>query len=126
MSVSGTVASGMGRGRIFMSAKEYKDQFAKALGINSFDGTFNIRVSEKEVSELKAIKGIRIEGFERDGRSFGGLTAFHATISGMKCALVIPDRSAHTNVIELIADRNLRESLGLKDGDHVSVEITTQ
>jgi CTP-dependent riboflavin kinase len=38
-------------------------------------------------------------------------------------ALILPLRSHYTDIIELIAPQNLRESLGLKDGDLVHVEV---
>ena len=69
----------------------------------------------------------RIRGFLRDGISFGGATAFHAIISNavekVDCAVLIPDLTRHTDVVEVISGMFLREGLNLSDGDHATIEI---
>jgi riboflavin kinase len=76
-------------------------------------------------------KAQRIHGFERDGTSFGGATAFSATISAEwdvesePCAILIPDLTRHTDVVEIIAVAFLREAMDLHDGDEVTVTLST-
>ena len=64
----------------------------------------------------------RVRGFLRDGVSFGGATAFLALLesgdSTVECALLIPDLTRHTDVVEVIACAFLREKLSLED-DHI-------
>ncbi len=125
----GTVVTGLGKGRYFMSAKEYKDQFISKLGIDPYHGTLNLRVDAASASELSMLKssyGIIIEGFSREGKVFGAVKAFEASLSGVRCALVIPEKTSHTDVFELVANKNLREELSLKDGDIVEVSVSTQ
>ncbi|MCK5309972.1 MAG: DUF120 domain-containing protein, partial [Thermoplasmata archaeon] len=39
------------------------------------------------------------------------------------CAIIIPDRSHHTDVLEIISAGQLRKKLKLKDGDSIQVKI---
>jgi CTP-dependent riboflavin kinase len=61
----------------------------------------------------------------RDGVSFGGATAFLAVLesgdSTVECALLIPDLTRHTDVVEVIACSFLREKLALVDNDIIQV-----
>jgi riboflavin kinase len=70
----------------------------------------------------------RINGFERDGKSFGGATAFRAKISKDKlkwidCAILIPDLTRHVKTAEIISTSFLRESLPCKDGDEIHINL---
>ena len=81
-----------------------------------------------EGSDVVGLEPIRIQGFERDGKSFGGATAFLASISidseiWTKCALLIPDLTRHTKTAEIISNSFLRESLPCDDGDEVWIRI---
>ena len=73
-------------------------------------------------------KPFRIKGFERDGKSFGGATAFLAKISSdnknwIDCAILIPDLTRHTETAEVISGSFLRESLPCKDGDRLEIKL---
>jgi len=74
------------------------------------------------------IESIRIAGFERDGRSFGGATAFPAEISTdgenwVDCAILIPDLTRHTETAEVISSAFLRERLPCEDGESVTLRL---
>ena len=107
MQLAGTVTSGLGRAHVFMAQRHYPEQFKSVLGSGAWPGTLNVDVLEEDISsyrELRILAGldegestsdiepVRIAGFERDGRSFGGATAFPASISAngddwIECAL---------------------------------------
>ena len=74
-----------------------------------------------------SIEAHRIEGFERDGKSFGGATAFRATFhsngDSVDCAVLIPDLTRHYDVAEIISAKFLREHFSIEDGDEVSIEL---
>ena len=75
-----------------------------------------------------SIEAHRIEGFERDGKSFGGATAFKGRIrrSGGKweeCAILVPDLTRHTSTAEVISGAFLRETLPCSDGEEVEIEL---
>ena len=74
----------------------------------------HICLEEGEISHHT--NSFRIKGFERDGKSFGGATAFLAKISvdnenWIECAILIPDLTRHTETAEVISGSFLRESL---------------
>jgi len=141
--ISGTVSSGLGRAHVFMAQKHYQSQFKGVLGVGAWPGTLNVEVGSEslgEFSQLRVISGLdeglptesveplRIGGFERDGKSFGGATAFRGKIrnSGggwVDCAILIPDLTRHTSTAEVISGAFLRESLPCSNGDLVDIDI---
>ena len=141
--IQGKVASGLGRAQVFMSQPHYQDQFRDVLGATAWPGTLNIEVIGENLETytgLRAVAGLcdgdniegvephRINGFEREGRSFGGATAFLASISKdgsswYDCAMLIPDLTRHTETAEIIASSFLRELLPVNDGDFVSLLV---
>ena len=154
MLLTGTVSSGLGRAHIFMSQQHYQEQFRGFLGHTAWPGTLNVAVEGEVLAKYIALRnkaGIdtldadedalklsqtidvsninstRIRGFLRDGVSFGGATAFKATISCMdksvQCAILIPDLTRHIDVIEIISGTFLREYFNIEDGAKVSVEL---
>jgi riboflavin kinase len=104
----------------------YRRQFKRTLGFNPYPGTFDLKLSGESI-ELKGIldssPGKRIEGFKTHERTFGPVKYFLAKLHGMRVAIVLPTRSTHTDIIELIAEKNIRKALKLKDGDRVEVEV---
>ena len=89
----------LGRAHVFMAQSHYQDQFKTVLGSGAWPGTLNVDILDENISittKLVSIAGLeederrkkaqtiesnRIAGFERDGTSFGGATAFPASIS---------------------------------------------
>jgi riboflavin kinase, archaea type len=124
--IAGAVASGLGEGRYYLSQPGYVVQFQERLGYAPFPGTLNIRVGPKELLTVGTVKhwaGIRIDGFQASGRTFGGATCFPAHLRGQASHLIVPDRTHYQDVVELVAPVSLRETLRLKDGDQVEVGV---
>jgi riboflavin kinase len=122
----GQVASGLGEGRYYLSQPGYVLQFSERLGYPPYPGTLNIRVPPSEMVRVGAVKewkGIRIDGFQASGRTFGGATCYVGHLSGRPAHLIVPDRTSHKDVVEFVAPEFLREALTLKDGDTIDVEI---
>ena len=95
-------------------------------GIDTLDAPAEAREAAKncDVSEYERI---RIRGFLRDGVSFGGASAFKGRITNgediIECALLIPDLTRHMDVIEVISIHFLRETLGVSDGDRITLSL---
>ena len=143
MQLSGTVTSGLGRAHVFMAQSHYQEQFKTVLGSGAWPGTLNVDILDEDISiyrELRILAGldegetsaniesIRIAGFERDGRSFGGATAFPASISSdgenwIECAILIPDLTRHTKTAEVISSAFLREILPCSDDEMVILRL---
>ena len=140
MRLQGIVSSGLGRAHIFMAQHHYQEQFKTIIGRTAWPGTLNIAVEGDSLTEYRKLrvsaglddegassdkKSYRIKGFDRDGVSFGGATAFLAIIesntSSHPCAILIPDLTRHEDVVEIIAGNFLREGCQVVDGDTVSI-----
>ena len=143
MHLSGRVSSGLGRAHVFMAQPHYQEQFKQVLQVSAWPGTLNLDMDGSSLSDYKNLRilsgleegeishntnSFRIKGFERDGKSFGGATAFLAKISvdeknWIECAILIPDLTRHTETAEVISGSFLRESLPCKDGDKLEIKL---
>ena len=120
LTISGVVASGLGEGAFYMRQKGYKDQFRKKLWFEPYEGTLNLKIQGGDLARLEILRenpGIEISGFEGAGRTFGGAKCFLSTLGHLDCAIIMPIRSHHSEVVEVISKHYLRGALGLKDGD---------
>lgn len=127
--IQGTVSGGLGEGQYYLAQPEYLSQIEEKLGFRPFPGTLNITVAEDEYSKMDLVPQsaiIQIGGFEADGRTFGRADCIPAEIAGTECAIVIPQRSHHRDVLEIISEKRLRKMLALEDGDRVMVRIELQ
>ena len=126
LTIRGRVVTGLGEGRYYISREGYRKAFSKLLGFDPFPGTLNIEVDpldREKVSELKDMDGLMIEEFQSEGRTFGAVKCFRATLGGAETAAIFPLRSHHVHVIELISPVGLREKLSLVDGQDVQVVL---
>ncbi|HVP24913.1 MAG TPA: DUF120 domain-containing protein [Methanomicrobiales archaeon] len=126
-SLTGSVISGLGEGRYYMSLPTYREQFCRILGKDPFPGTLNLRLSSASRDVKRKVDGLawtRIQGFVQDGRTFGEARTLACRIGDIPCAIVVPGRSHYPDdVIELISPVELRAALDLSDGDLVTVEV---
>jgi riboflavin kinase len=125
--LNGTVVSGIGEGKYYMSLGPYKEQFNTHLGFEPYPGTFNIRLSSSSIpvrKKIEALDWIRIKGFSTDGRTFGDAKCLPCRIGTISCGIVMPGRTHYPeDIIEVIAPVALRRKLGVEDTDTVTVEV---
>ena len=125
--LNGTVVSGIGEGKYYMSLGPYKEQFNTHLGFEPYPGTFNIRLSTPSIpvrKKIEALDWIRIKGFSTDGRTFGDAKCLPCRIGSISCGIVMPGRTHYPeDIIEVIAPVALRRKLGVEDTDTVTVEV---
>lgn len=122
----GNVQSGLGEGRYYISRKYYIVQFQEKLGFIPYLGTLNIKIKpsfENVMRRLRSSSGIHIDGFRTEDRTFGPVKAFSARINDQKCAVILPERSVYSDILEVISEEYLRGRFELADGDEVSVEV---
>lgn len=124
--LSGQVVSGVGEGSYYVGQEGYREQFKREFGFDPYLGTLDLKL-DKASMELRAtlleLPSKQIGGFSTPERTFGAVKCFPATLRGTKAVVVLPSRSHYSDVIELIASRNLRKSLKLSDGNAVKVEV---
>lgn len=127
LTIAGTVASGLGEGAFYMRQRGYKEQFHRKLYFEPYEGTLNVRVQGDDLSKLQILhgeRGIVIDEFRAVGRTFGGAKCFLATLRDVECAVIMPLRSHHTDVVEVISEQYLRGVLSLKDEDGIDLVVT--
>lgn len=127
----GKVIKGLGEGKYYVS--KYLSFFEQNLGIEPYPGTLNVRLlSDKDIalrSQIELHGGALLRGFTEDERSFGDVFAYKVTVARgepgsdeveayfLKIARTHYDR----NVLELISDKNLRDTLQLADEDYIKI-----
>jgi riboflavin kinase len=155
MRLKGTVSSGLGRASIFMAQPHYQEQFFAILGEMAWPGTLNLKVDNSDLSkfiamrkkagidtlgmseslmdeagdiDLSQVEVLRIRGFLREGKSFGGANAILCKIKSsnselIPSAILIPDLTRHVDVIEIISAKYLRETMDVSNEDIINIEI---
>lgn len=130
--IAGRLMTGLGEGKYYTTLEGYKKQFETKLGFIPFPGTLNLSLDSASVAARKKLdvrKGIVIDGFTSEKRTFGGgkcflCTILHRDAEGIRCAVVIPDRTHYPeDVLEIISPVHLRDKLQLKDGDEVRIKV---
>ena len=126
LTLAGILTSGLGEGAFYMRQRGYKEQFARKLGYEPYEGTLNLRCAGKDLANLEILRqaeGIHIDEFRSGGRMFGGAKCFRARMNSVDCAVIMPLRSHYSDMVELISKSNLRTRLGLSDGDSVELLV---
>jgi riboflavin kinase len=123
--IHGKVVDGLKDGKYYLSQKEYIKSIRDKLGFEPYPGTLNLRLNDESIKErLNRMNGIRIEGFEKDGRIFGPIKCFKCKIKNIDASVIIPERSHYgSEILELISPFELRKKLKLKNGEEVVVHV---
>jgi len=118
----GVIVAGFDEGAFFI--RKYASRIKKALGFTPFAGTLNLKANAIEAKAfLKRLKPTVVNGFDNDGKSFGGIALYPVKINGLGCAIIKPERTRHDDsIVEVIAEFNLKKKLGLKNGVVVELE----
>jgi len=121
--LEGSIVSGIGEGAYYI--REYGDRIKEILGFRPFLGTLNVKLKEYRNLEGRA-RGV-IKGFRRGERTFGDVKFLPIKITfrekSADCCLIIPKRTHHKDIVEIISDSNLRKVMGVKDKDTVRIEL---
>ena len=124
---AGWVASGVGRGAEFLRLGWVLDELRRKLGLVPFPGTLNLRVEP----EAREALFLHRESFLRiadpaEPTCPGYVQRVTLQANGRACRsayLILPELTMYKDVLEIIAAENLRQALGLKDGDPVEIEV---
>ena len=131
ISLTGTVTSGMGEGRHYITLPGYMEQFREELGYEPFAGTLNVDLTEESIrrrAHLSAIDPVTIEGWADEERTYGPAYCYPATLVADEeyepAHVIAPERTHHgDDHLEVIAPDRLRDRLELDDGDEVTVHV---
>ncbi|HEC75890.1 MAG TPA: DUF120 domain-containing protein [Thermoplasmatales archaeon] len=121
--MKGIILDGKGEGKKFISIYEYKKQFIEKLHIKPYLGTLNVRVDEKIINDLKRMDGIILNGFSKNGVEYGEVLCFPAEVKKEKCFLLSPQKSEYKNILEIVAEENLRKKYGMRSGENLKINF---
>ena len=123
MKIRGKIVRGVGESAGFMAIPWVNKQMREKLGFHPYGGTLNLSVEDPEIQRsLKAHGGDRLRS---EAAGFCDALIFRGTIEGKyDCGIVLPLVSNYNEcLIEILAPVHLKDSLGLKDGDEVTLEL---
>lgn len=129
LEITGSVVSGLGEGEYYITREGYRKEFNRLFGFDPYPGTLNVEVPASDRQKLRMLQatgGMRIEEFESEGRTFGAVKCFAATIGGLEAGAILPVRSHHSNTLEIISPHHLRDEMDLDDGDDVTAEVVLE
>ena len=131
--LTGTVTSGMGEGRHYISLSGYHEQFVDRLEYEPFPGTLNVELTDESIrarSAMESLDPVPIDGWEDGDRTYGPAVCYPASVEPAdgetydEAHLIAPERTHHDeDQLELIAPEKLREAMDLADGDHLTVHV---
>ncbi len=123
--IDGNVASGLGRGAQFLAIDWVRRELREKLDLDAFPGTLNLRICEQAWSALYARRGEFVKLSDSSSTACPGFVQrveLRARRRACSAYLILPELTMYKDILEIIAAENLRERLGLKDGDAVHVE----
>ena len=132
----GTITTGMGDAKKFLSLTGYLDQFRSLLGYEPFPGTLNITLNASSTqlkSNLLDLVPLLIHEWTDGDRTYGPATCYSATITepsnskNIPVHVILPEKTHHgADQLELLSPINLRKTLSLNDTDelHISIQGT--
>ncbi len=128
--LQGRVFSGIGEGSYYTSLKGYLQQFEKKFGYRPYLGTLNIRLDNRGSMEnrllMERMAPVEMAGFSNRSRTYGAAKCVQAILNdSVECVIVFSERTHYdSSVVEVMARDCLRETLGLKDGDRVTLSAS--
>lgn len=121
--VRAKIFTGKGKASEFLKIDEYTEFIKEKTGFKPFPGTLNLRADPEKIEKLKKkAEKEKMEGFEKQGKEFGGLQLYHVKVEDTNCCIIDPDLTRYgEDVIEICSEFKLRTRLDLEDGDHIKV-----
>ncbi|PSQ36309.1 riboflavin kinase [Halobacteriales archaeon SW_12_69_24] len=146
---SGSVTSGMGEGRHYISLPGYMRQFRERLGYEPYEGTLNVDLDDGSVRDrarMDALAPIDIDGWADEDRTYGPAYCWPARVERADASykgerydasgdgdrydaahVIAPERTHHgDDQLEVIAPDRLRDELHLEDGDTLTIHVSEQ
>lgn len=126
MEVKGVIYSDLGRAASFTEIDWVKRQLKEKVGVEPYPGTLNILADDAQsLGNLKILRdspGIEIiPEVENFCTAYCYKVLVEGRISG---AIIIPHVSDYPLAkLEIVAPVSIKETLGVKDGDSISVKI---
>jgi len=123
MEITGKIISGTHKGSYFMSLEVYKEEFRKKLKFEPFPGTFNLKISPENATNISSMQDKM--GVIKGTGNYGDVKFLPAQLNGIvNGAILFPVKTEHSpEILEFVAKDNLRITLKLADGDEATLKI---
>lgn len=124
MEISGVIQSGAGKGAFFTQVDWVVDQCVRNLGYRPFPGTLNVHISNDYKECLNCLKATMDARLIPDDPSFCTAQLKKVQVNGIPAAVIIPAEDVRVHeghILEIICACGIKETLGLEDGDTVSL-----
>jgi riboflavin kinase, archaea type len=123
LTFNGKIFTGRGEGKKYLSLPWVKQQIEETLGFTPFLGTLNLRLSSSAAAKKQLLENAHsVTVCPQEGYCTGLLTK--AYINGIPCAIILPNVQYYPeDVLEIIAEANLRQTLKLSDGDDAVIMV---
>ncbi len=124
MEISGVIKSGEGKGAYFTQVEWVVRECERLLGYSPFPGTLNVYVRDSDLDKLNQFFQETDFDLVPDDQAFCAARVKKVTVNGIASAVVLPSdevRIHENRVVEVISSCSLKKSLGLKDGDQVTI-----
>lgn len=118
------IKSGKGKGAYFTQVEWVVRQCERLLGYRPFPGTLNVYVRDSDLYKLNQFFQETDFDLVPDDPAFCAARVKKVTVNGIASAVVLPSddvRIHEKRVVEVISSCSLKKSLGLKDGDQVTI-----
>jgi len=122
--IRGIIESGAGQGAFFVGLDWVVAQFRQAMGFRPFPGTLNVRVWEDDPEHLERFFSHKDFELVPDNPDYCSASLRRIRINEIQAAAVFPSEDVRIHgrdVVEIIAGCNVKQSLGLQDGDTVII-----
>jgi len=107
------VVSGKGEGAKYVEV--YSNKLKKEIGFVPYPGTLNLKVKS-----IPPLETLRIDAFGK----FGAVEMAPCAVNRERAFAVFPEKGKHEgNVVEVIAEKNIKAVLSLEDGDFVHLQF---
>jgi CTP-dependent riboflavin kinase len=121
MEMKGVLVSGLEEGKIYV--RRYNKYFFKHCGYYCYPGTLNVKIDGGRIDK----KALMDKGFVRikpDESYFYDLKCIKVKINNQfNGAIILPLRTKHRGILEVISPIYLRGELDLVDGDAVKLKV---
>ncbi len=126
--LTGKIVSGIKQGAFFTQLDWVQEQCLEKLGFKPYPGTLNLEIAHENMAIIEALKPQEgVELVPPDSNFCSGFV-FPITVEGISGAIVAPAEDVRVhgkNIIEIISHLGLKDALGVKDGDWVTLTIVS-
>jgi CTP-dependent riboflavin kinase len=126
ITIRGKVVDGVGQGAHFASLNWVKEQCQEKLGFQPWPGTLNLEVLEEDISLLGQLEKKKSVTIIPPTPNFCEGRCIRVQIGGISAAVVIPEEQVRIHgkrIIEILAPVKLKDALGIKNNDVVTLVI---